>query len=101
MWRVNYRQDNLELRSCDEHLIPSNDEHTTLEIIRWYNYNDGEKEYCCVIAYYEISKEYVPSLKFVSDRPFSKDVDKDVFWQLAQLGNKILTSKMEREHEDE
>ena len=79
----------------------SDNEHTTLEIIRWYKYNDVEKEYCCVIAYYEISKEYVPSLKFVADRPFKEDVDKDVFWQLAQLGNQILTSKMEREHEDE
>ena len=84
MWRVHYRQDNLELRSCDEHLTLSNNEHTTLEIIRWYKYNGDDKEYCCVIAYYEI-----------------KDVDKDVFWQLAQLGNQILTSKMEREHEYE
>lgn len=101
MWRVNYRQDNLELRSCDEHLTLNNSEHTTLEIVRWSKYDGDNKEYCCVIAYYEVSKEYVPSLKFVADRPFEQDINKDDFWQLAELGNQMLSSKMEREHKDE
>lgn len=83
---LKFRIGNLELRSCDKHLI-SDSEHTTAEIVSWYNNN--EKDYCCTIAYWTRDDEGF-YLKFVGDRPFDDFEHWNDFGKLAKQGQEIL-----------
>ena len=80
MKQINFRIDNLELRSCGEHLL-SVKPHTTCEIVKWKK--SGLKEYCYVVAYWKRNKEGF-DLQFVGDRPF--DIEPHLFMYLAQIG---------------
>ncbi|MDD6640934.1 MAG: hypothetical protein PUE66_08080 [Erysipelotrichaceae bacterium] len=87
--KASIRIKDLELRSCDEHLVASNENHTTMEISRWQNYRG--KESCYVIAYFKVDKnELCSDLIFLGDRPFDKEVDKDTLWYLCKLGSSII-----------
>lgn len=100
MWKVNVNLDDLELRSCDNHLLTNDGEHTTMDIIKWDKMHDGKK-HCYSLAYFKVKPEdLIADLIFVDGRPFDNKIDKDKFWQLARLGYKILKSKMEREYNE-
>jgi hypothetical protein len=45
------------------------------------------------IAYWEKSKDSF-DLKFLGNRPFDKSIDRNAFWRLAELGQKILESEI-------
>lgn len=95
MQNVCIRDDDLELRSCNDHLLKDNEKWTTLEIVRWNN------NYCYVVAYFEVDKEGLDGdLTFVGGRPFDSSIDVDSFWQLARLGYKILVAKLAREYDE-
>ena len=75
----------LELRSCGEHLS-LDCEHNTSEIVMFGKINELE-DYCFTIAYWlKDSEGYY--LKFVGDRTFN--TNKEVFMQLAEQGQRIL-----------
>ena len=71
------KKDGLELRSCDKNLI-SVGEHTTAEIIKWTSESN-----CYTLAFWRKGE-----LHFVGNRPF--DVDKDIFWDLASMGQLLI-----------
>lgn len=86
------RIDNLEVRSCGEHLLQKNP-HNTAEILRWeFHENDPGVEFCYVLAYWVKNKEGY-DLSFVNDRPFDKDIPDDTFMFLAGEGQKILNTE--------
>jgi len=77
----------LGLRSCTEQLL-SNGAHVTAEIIEW---SEPERKSCYVVAFWNMGKEGF-DLHFVGDRPFHDTVSREVFFQLAELGQKQLDS---------
>lgn len=85
MNKFNFRIGDLEVRSCGDFLL-SGGEHVPAQIIKW-DESDG-KEFCYVLAYWNKTKEGY-DLLFVGDRPFK--ADKDIFWKLAEQGQKLLT----------
>lgn len=76
------RMGNLEVRTCDEHLI-GDFPHTTMEIVQW------ETESCYTIAFWSSDKEGY-RLRFVCDRPFKYNVDPVDFMRLAAFGQEEL-----------
>jgi len=88
--QFSFRIDNMELRSCGKNLL-QNQEHNTAEIIYWEK-DKEEKDYCYVIAYYEISKDNNVDLQFVGDRPFSEKIDWNQFYKIAKQGQEVLNN---------
>ena len=84
--KFSFRIENLELRSCGEHLFVDGVEHNRAEIIQWAN-DTGKKEYCWTVAYWNKGKEGY-NLQFVGGRPF--DVDGELFMKLAKQGQQML-----------
>ena len=81
----NFTIDNLELRSCDKHLLCKSElPHTTMEIIC------KVPDCAFTIAYWQHSPDSTYNLKFVTKRPFQANVNRNHFWQLARMGQKIL-----------
>jgi hypothetical protein len=76
----------LELRSCNAHLI-LNGEHTTADIVRWEG--EAEKRSCYSIAYWILGKEGY-DLRFVGERPFDRDIDPAAFMSFAKTGQDLL-----------
>jgi hypothetical protein len=74
--KVNIRLENLELRSCDKHLI-SSEKHTTFEIVCWNSF----KNYCFTIAYWKDG-----NLSFVGERPLLPEVCDYTFQKLVKIG---------------
>jgi len=91
------RIDNLELRSCGDHLLVTGVPHNTAEIVEWskktQNYDDS---HCWAVAYWIKGKEGY-DLKFVGARPFANTIDKHIFWMLAKAGQMILEQFFEME----
>lgn len=87
----NFRIGDLELRSCDEHLM-DDDRHTIAEIVYWNSDNT-----CYTVAYYIVS-DGASSLKFVGKRPFDDRIDIPTFMGLAKLGNGIIDGWYEANH---
>jgi len=87
------RVESLELRTCDDNLLStSSKEHMTASIVKWKN------SFCYVLAYWLKDTEGY-ELKFIGDRPFEDNINKDEFWLLAEIGQKHLT-KWFNENED-
>jgi hypothetical protein len=84
--KFNTRIDDLELRSCGEHLLAEGVKHNTAEIVKWAK-DAGKKEYCWTVAYWNKHKEGY-DLRFVGNRPF--DVNSDIFMKLAKQGQQLL-----------
>lgn len=84
--KFNFRIENLEVRSCEKHLLLE-EKHEIAEIIKWEKDVNDKKEYCYAIAYWNKTKEGY-DLLFMGDRPFK--IDKNIFWQLAEQGQKLL-----------
>lgn len=81
--KFSYKFNNLELRSCDEHLMSSG-QHNTAEISEWFN-----SESCYVIAYFENTSEGY-NLRFVGDRPLGESVNWKEFGKLIKIGYRKL-----------
>ena len=79
------RLGSLEVRSCGNSLL-SKKPHNRATIIKWFG---GEIKACCTIAYFEAHKEGY-DLRFVGERPFGKEVDRETFMELAEFGHKKL-----------
>jgi len=93
MKEINFkiREGNLELRSCNNHLM-SDYLHTTAEIVEWFENNES----CYTIANYEIGEES-PDLHFCGSRPLMASVDWDTFRKLVATGQKLLEKAYERD----
>lgn len=87
---------NLELRTCDIHLLLQG-EHTTAVIVQWFPRDEG-KPFCIALAYWRCDDEGF-YLHFVGSRPFDKEVDSNDFWALLQEGQNRLNQVFE-ESED-
>lgn len=85
MQKFNFRVEDLEVRSCNEHLL-SKGEHNRAEIVKWAK-DTGGKEYYWTVAYWNEHKEGY-DLQFVSGLPF--DVDGKLFMKLAKQGQRML-----------
>lgn len=83
--KFSMRIGDLELRTCDEHLV-SFKEHTTANIVKWYEYL--EKEYCMSVAFWKRGKEGY-DLRFVGRRPIV-ECDAKEFWELITVGQRRL-----------
>ena len=89
MKKFNKRIDDMELKSCDSHLLGLED-HETAEIVMWeFERTVIETPYCYTIAYWVRNREGY-YLKFVGNRPFDIRIDKIAFFKLAELGQKHL-----------
>ena len=70
--QFSYRRGNLQLRSCDIHLMHQG-VHTCAEIVVWCP--DGSSEYCCTIARFDPSRECAPDFISVADRIIKDNVN--------------------------
>ena len=89
MKKVNCRVEGLEYRTCDINL-GSTKELCTGEIVKWIG------DTCYTLAYWKKDSEGF-NLKFIGERPFDTNIDKDEFWSLAEMGQKQLTACFEHE----
>ena len=80
MKQINFRIDNLELRSCGEQLLLDKAP-KTCEIVQWKKHN--QTEYCYTLAYWKRGKEGF-DLVFVGSRPFNSE--SNIFMYLARIG---------------
>lgn len=92
-----FRIDDMELRSCNQHLL-SEGEHTTAEIIYWSEDKEGKK-FCWAVAYW-VKNDKGYYLKFVGSRPFDKFDLWSEFGQLARQGQELLDKHFEEENEN-
>ena len=74
--------ENLELRTCDKHLLQDG-RHETAEIVIW-----KKPESCFTLARWVKDKEGF-NLYFVGDRPFVFG-NSETFWRLAKFGQGYL-----------
>ena len=81
----NLRVGDLEVMSCNKHLL-SDSEHDRARIVKWEK-DTETKEYCFVIAYWNLNKDHY-DLQFVGSRPFNVDIE--LFMKLAKQGQQIL-----------
>ena len=85
--KMNLKIRNLEFRTCGEHLLSDNGDHTTAEIVRWF---EGEKT-CYTVAYWVENSEGF-DLKFVNDRPFDTEIYMEDLFAIGKFGQNYLTS---------
>lgn len=83
MKKTHFKIGNLEIRTTDKSLGGTG-KHSTFEIVQW------NKEYCWTIAHFVKGEDF--NLVFTGSRPFENTVDKDVFWELCEFGNKHLNN---------
>lgn len=92
MIKFSIRLFDLELVSCDEKLIHDTEEPKTAKIQR-LGIKGAKGTVSTIVAYWERDKENSFSLKFIGGRPF--DEGKEVFWELAKIGQDLLESCIE------
>lgn len=66
------------------------------EIVRWQYRPSLKREYCYTLALW-INEIEGYDLRFIGNTPFSDNVDKDIFWELAKYGQKIVDATFELE----
>lgn len=86
MTPFSFKIGDMECRSCGKQLL-LDEPHDRAEIIRWYNSRNPEGVFCYVLANWEPKKEGF-DLLFCGSRPF--EVDRDIFWKLAEWGQERL-----------
>lgn len=87
-------QDNLQLRSCDRHLLAKGGNAHCTASIDVVDNNDLRY----VAAYWERSKDGY-DLKFVGGRPFDAVVGRGSFMALAKHGQQLLDEHFEKTRE--
>lgn len=95
MKQTNIRIKNLELRST-KYIGGPNTRKSYLEIVCWSDKPDPNlalEEFCWTIASWDTEEE--PNLRFIGDRPLHKNIDRNLFWELVELGYKILNYQAE------
>lgn len=80
MKQINFRIDDIELRSCGEHLLLG-EPHNRFEIVKWEK--PGQVEYCYTVAYWKRGKEGF-YLMFVGSRPLG--IKSNLFMYLVKIG---------------
>ena len=65
---------------------------TPAEIVSW------QGAFCYVIALWSEHKEGW-DLRFIGQRPFGPEIDREVFWKVAQYGQKVLDAEWEATRE--
>ncbi len=88
-----FRYGNIELRSCDKHLIDDGP-HTTAEIIHY----TGKTDSAITVAYWSQNDEGY-NLQFVHSRPL--EVNWRIFRIMYELGQKILDYNFEEKQSEE
>lgn len=66
------------------------------ELVKWYKSDSEDKEYCCVIAFFNKTKECY-DMKTIGDRFFE---DKDA-WVVGKYGLNFLNAIFEIEQQEE
>ena len=98
------RKDNLEVR-WTRNLISSK---RYPEIVQWEEFSNAEivEELCYTLAYWIRSEQHPLiddvhwDLKFVGNRPFAVEIDRDVVWSMMKKTQTMLDA-LEQEEEDE
>lgn len=90
---VNFRLGNLELRT-----ILGIKKTVQWEIVRWL---DNKRKTCIVIASWLLPKDPYEGadLKFVGNRPFDNTVNRNSFWYLVQIGQKMVDDWLKEERD--
>ena len=88
--KFSFKIEDLELRSCDEHLMCS-ETHDRAEIVKWESDNHN---HCYTIAYWDVDKEGYYA-KFVGNR--FVDIDSVALLKLLNKGQQILDVLFESE----
>ncbi len=87
MKQIQMRLGNLELR-----LVGTSKSIPYFEVIEWF----GDKpNFCHTIAYWQPDNEEGFDLKFVGSRPLRDTVNKDDFWELVKMGQKLSDDNKE------
>ena len=89
MKKFSYKIDDLELRSCNNHLL-SKGKHERAEIVKWF-----EPESCYTVAYWKKNSDKKFDLVFVGDE-FLKE-NKNIIWSLIEIGQKRLDKVKSRD----
>ena len=98
------RKDNLEVR-WTRNLISSK---RYPEIVKWEEFSNAEivEEHCYTLAYWIRSEQHPLiddvhwDLKFVGNRPFAVEIDRDVVWSMMKKTQTMLDA-LEQENEEE
>ena len=64
------------------------------EIVQWKYCPSLKREYCYTLALWTNDIEGY-DLRFIGNTPFSDNVNKDIFWELAKYGQEIIDEKYE------
>ena len=95
MDRASCRVKDLEVRTTNSKFLirDTNEEDDTAEMVQWY-YNKAErKEICYTIAYWKKDEDDYYEMICVLDRPFRKNVDGKIFYNLALYMQKYLNKR--------
>lgn len=93
---MNYRIDDLEFRWVQSEVrFPADDRFP--EIVRWEYSETSEREFCYTLAVW-VKDDEGYDLKFIGDRPFSDNVNSDMFWELAKYGQKIVNARFDLDY---
>ena len=88
MKQIQMRIGNLELRVTKTVEVKPK---PYFEIIEWF---DANPNYCYTLAYWQRAKDGL-DLKFVGDRPLQPTVNKDDFWELVKMGQRLSEDNKE------
>jgi len=88
MIKFSIRLFDLELVSCDVNLIENTEKPTTAKIIIWVSQKSS-----VAVAYWKRDNDNGFGLNFNGSLPF--DEGKEVFWELAKIGQDLLESCLE------
>jgi hypothetical protein len=61
------------------------------ELLRWFEPEKGEKEYCIVIAFFDKTSDGC-EIRFVGKRPFEVEKDETV-WSMLKYGQAIVDAE--------
>jgi|TARA_B110000908_G_C10070096_1_gene364685 hypothetical protein len=99
------RKDNLEVR-WTRNLISSK---RYPEIVKWEEFSNAEivEELCYTLAYWIRSEQHPLiddvhwDLKFVGNRPFAVEIDRDVVWSMMKKTQTMLDALEQEDEEDD
>lgn len=83
--KFSVRIGDLEVRSCGDHLMSSDDDYRA-EMVKW-SVGSDKKPYCFTVAYWDLGSENY-NMQFVGNRPFA--LDSSDFMFMAETGQIIL-----------
>lgn len=87
MFEVNWKKDDLEIRTIDH-----SKGYPYVELVKWED--EGDRRYCFTLAYFSRNNDGYYSLVFVGDRPFKfiAEIDINNVWKELFLTQMMLES---------